>query len=142
MVARPDEPHPRSVPARSPLETEQFYCSVRRMGLTIPITCTQRSLTKLEKLRDQTLALFAEKSSQQACCIQQAAGLVSELFYIKRDFDAFVPAFGIGFCILFVFIGTFTYVNFVLVREPHSLAPMTLGLIPFCCVRSPGKANA
>jgi predicted MFS family arabinose efflux permease len=40
-------------------------------------------------------------------------------------------AFGIGFCILFVFIGTFTYVNFVLVREPHSLAPMTLGLIYF-----------
>ena len=30
-------------------------------------------------------------------------------------------AFGIGFCILFAFIGTFTYVNFVLVREPLSL---------------------
>ena len=27
-------------------------------------------------------------------------------------------AFGIGFCILFAFIGTFTYVNFVLVRAP------------------------
>src|SRR6516162_2956551 len=27
-------------------------------------------------------------------------------------------AFGIGFCILFAFIGTFTYVNFVLVRPP------------------------
>ena len=25
------------------------------------------------------------------------------------------PRFGIGFCILFAFIGTFTYVNFVLV---------------------------
>ena len=30
-------------------------------------------------------------------------------------------AFAIGFCILFAFIGTFTYVNFVLVREPLSL---------------------
>ena len=30
-------------------------------------------------------------------------------------------AFGIGFCILFAFIGTFTYVNFVLVRAPLSL---------------------
>ena len=30
-------------------------------------------------------------------------------------------AFGIGFCILFAFIGTFTYVNFVLVRPPLSL---------------------
>lgn len=38
-------------------------------------------------------------------------------------------AFGIGFCILFVFIGTFTYVDFVLVREPLSLSPMTLGLV-------------
>ncbi len=40
-------------------------------------------------------------------------------------------AFGIGFCILFAFIGTFTYVNFVLVREPLSLAPMALGLVYF-----------
>jgi len=40
-------------------------------------------------------------------------------------------AFGIGFCILFAFIGTFTYVNFVLVRPPLSLAPMTLGLVYF-----------
>jgi predicted MFS family arabinose efflux permease len=38
-------------------------------------------------------------------------------------------AFGIGFCILFAFIGTFTYVNFVLVREPLSLDPMSLGLV-------------
>src|SRR5262249_43635441 len=36
-------------------------------------------------------------------------------------------AFGIGFCILFAFIGTFTYVNFVLVREPLSLGRMQLG---------------
>src|SRR5215472_275342 len=40
-------------------------------------------------------------------------------------------AFGIGFCILFAFIGTFTYVNFVLVREPLSLGPMQLGLVYF-----------
>jgi YNFM family putative membrane transporter len=40
-------------------------------------------------------------------------------------------AFAIGFCILFAFIGTFTYVNFVLVRPPLSLAAMTLGLVYF-----------
>jgi predicted MFS family arabinose efflux permease len=40
-------------------------------------------------------------------------------------------AFGIGFCILFAFIGTFTYVNFVLVRAPLSLGPMQLGLVYF-----------
>jgi predicted MFS family arabinose efflux permease len=40
-------------------------------------------------------------------------------------------AFAIGFCILFAFIGTFTYVNFVLVREPLSLGRMDLGLVYF-----------
>jgi MFS transporter, YNFM family, putative membrane transport protein len=40
-------------------------------------------------------------------------------------------AFGIGFCILFAFIGTFTYVNFVLVREPLSLGMMDLGFVYF-----------
>jgi predicted MFS family arabinose efflux permease len=40
-------------------------------------------------------------------------------------------AFGIGFCILFAFIGTFTFVNFVLVREPLSLSRMDLGFVYF-----------
>src|SRR5947208_4057549 len=40
-------------------------------------------------------------------------------------------AFGIGFCILFAFIGTFTYVHFVLVRPPLSLGPMQLGFVYF-----------
>jgi MFS transporter, YNFM family, putative membrane transport protein len=37
--------------------------------------------------------------------------------------------FGIGFCILFAFIGTFTYVNFVLVAEPLAVGPMALGFV-------------
>nr|WP_042340853.1 MFS transporter [Bradyrhizobium oligotrophicum] len=40
-------------------------------------------------------------------------------------------AFGIGFCILFAFIGTFTFVNFVLVQPPLSLGMMTLGVVYF-----------
>jgi MFS transporter, YNFM family, putative membrane transport protein len=40
-------------------------------------------------------------------------------------------AFGIGFCILFAFIGTFTYVNFVLVRPPLSLGMMDIGFVYF-----------
>src|SRR6059058_1827015 len=40
-------------------------------------------------------------------------------------------AFGIGFCILFAFIGTFTFVNFVLVRPPLSVGRMDLGLVYF-----------
>jgi MFS transporter, YNFM family, putative membrane transport protein len=37
--------------------------------------------------------------------------------------------FVIGFCILFAFIGTFTYINFVLVAEPLSVSPMAVGFI-------------
>ena len=47
-----------------------------------------------------------------------------------RD-PALRSAFAIGFCILFAFIGTFTFVNFVLVREPLSLGRMDLGFVYF-----------
>ncbi|MBW7972566.1 MFS transporter [Bradyrhizobium sp. BR 10289] len=40
-------------------------------------------------------------------------------------------AFAIGFCILFAFIGTFTFVNFVLVQPPLSLGMMDLGVVYF-----------
>jgi predicted MFS family arabinose efflux permease len=40
-------------------------------------------------------------------------------------------AFAIGFCILFAFIGTFTYVNFVLVRPPLAVGMMALGFVYF-----------
>jgi predicted MFS family arabinose efflux permease len=40
-------------------------------------------------------------------------------------------AFAIGFCILFAFIGIFTFVNFVLVRPPLSLDRMDLGFVYF-----------
>lgn len=40
-------------------------------------------------------------------------------------------SFGIGFLILFAFIGIFTYVNFVLSREPISLGSMSLGIVYF-----------
>jgi predicted MFS family arabinose efflux permease len=40
-------------------------------------------------------------------------------------------AFAVGFLILFAFIGTFSYVNFVLVREPLALGMMALGFVYF-----------
>jgi predicted MFS family arabinose efflux permease len=40
-------------------------------------------------------------------------------------------SFGIGFLILFAFIGTFTYVNFVLAREPIAVGAMSLGFVYF-----------
>ena len=44
---------------------------------------------------------------------------------------ALVAAFALGFCILFAFIGTFTFVNFQLVRPPLAVGMMTLGYIYF-----------
>ena len=44
--------------------------------------------------------------------------------------------FAIGFCILFAFIGTFTFVNFVLVQAPLSLGMMQVGLVYFVFVPS------
>ena len=41
-------------------------------------------------------------------------------------------AFGIGFCILFAFIGTFTFVNFVLVRPPLVARANGPGVCLFC----------
>lgn len=40
-------------------------------------------------------------------------------------------AFAIGFLILFAFIGTFTYVNFVLVRPPIAIGMMAIGFVYF-----------
>jgi predicted MFS family arabinose efflux permease len=40
-------------------------------------------------------------------------------------------SFAIGFCILFAFIGTFTFVNFVLVQPPLGVGAMTLGFVYF-----------
>jgi YNFM family putative membrane transporter len=40
-------------------------------------------------------------------------------------------AFATGFVILFAFIGTFTYVNFVLVRPPFAVGMMMLGAVYF-----------
>src|SRR5829696_10318014 len=51
-------------------------------------------------------------------------------------------SFAIGFCILFAFIGTFTYVNFVLVRPPIDLDQMALGFVYFVFLPSIGTTLA
>jgi YNFM family putative membrane transporter len=56
---------------------------------------------------------------------------------VLRDHLANPPlraAFCLGFLILFAFIGTFTYVNFVLVQLPFAIGQMQLGLVYFVFV--------
>jgi YNFM family putative membrane transporter len=50
-----------------------------------------------------------------------------------------LTCFAIGFCILFAFVGTFTYVNFVLAGPIFGLSPMQLGLA--CLVFLPSVAT-
>lgn len=45
-------------------------------------------------------------------------------------------ALAVGFCILFAFIGVFSYVNFVLMGPPIALGMMSLGLVYFVFVPS------
>jgi MFS transporter, YNFM family, putative membrane transport protein len=54
-----------------------------------------------------------------------------EAWMIHLKNPALRASFAIGFCILFAFIGTFTYVNFVLVQPPLGVGAMTLGFIYF-----------
>jgi predicted MFS family arabinose efflux permease len=50
-------------------------------------------------------------------------------FLVHLGNPALRAAFAIGFLILFAFIGTFTYVNFVLVEPPFGVGMMMLGAI-------------
>ena len=51
-------------------------------------------------------------------------------------------SFAIGFCILFAFIGTFTFVNFVLVQPPLGVSAMTLAGVYFVFVPRDGNHAA
>jgi predicted MFS family arabinose efflux permease len=58
--------------------------------------------------------------------MSDGAPLASWLVHLGNP--ALRSAFAIGFLILFAFIGTFTYVNFVLVRPPFGIDMMMLGV--------------
>ena len=59
-----------------------------------------------------------------------SAGIVAPILAHLRN-PALVADFGIGFCILFAFIGVFTFVNYVLVRPPLTLGMMQVGFVYF-----------
>jgi len=74
------------------------------------------------------LVHFTIKRVQPMHSIGPAQSPLSAMIEHWRD-PALRAAFGVGFCILFAFIGTFTYVNFVLVRAPLSLGMMGVGFV-------------
>jgi len=75
--------------------------------------------------------LSLERTSPMAAYGSAAARspFASWLEHLRND--ALRVSFCIGFCILFAFIGTFTFVNFVLVRSPFTIGQMSLGFVYF-----------
>lgn len=69
----------------------------------------------------------ARRMPENAAPVRSALSIWAEHLH-NRPLRA---AFAIGFLILFSFIGTFTYVNFVLVREPLALSMMAVGFVYF-----------
>jgi predicted MFS family arabinose efflux permease len=76
------------------------------------------------------LVYFTIKRVQPMHSTGETQSPLSAMIGHWRD-PALRAAFGVGFCILFAFIGTFTYVNFVLVRAPLSLGMMGVGFVYF-----------
>jgi predicted MFS family arabinose efflux permease len=70
-----------------------------------------------------------DRTSPMAASERARSPLVSWGEHLRDP--ALRASFGIGFLILFAFIGTFTYVNFVLAREPIAIGPMSLGFVYF-----------
>jgi len=74
--------------------------------------------------------LTLERVPPQRTAPPRASEMVRALADHLRN-PPLISTFAIGFCILFAFIGTFTYVNFVLARPPIGLGMMEIGFAYF-----------
>jgi predicted MFS family arabinose efflux permease len=77
------------------------------------------------------LVYFTVQRTPPAHCLGRTVDTQFASWALHLRNPRLLAAFGIGFCILFAFIGTFTYINFVLVRPPFTTGPMELGFIYF-----------
>ncbi|WP_422001684.1 MFS transporter [Reyranella sp.] len=77
------------------------------------------------------LVWFTVERTQPMRQMDMTGGSPLSSWRIHLANPALRAAFAIGFLILFAFIGTFTYVNFVLVRPPFGIDMMMLGVVYF-----------
>ena len=85
-------------------------------------------------LTGATLVYFGLKQTTPMPVMTKTMGSPLAVWREHLGNPALLASFAIGFLILFIFIGTFTYVNFVLVRPPILLSAMSLGLVYFVFV--------
>ncbi len=90
----------------------------------------------LLNLLGAVLVYFTIEKTPCMRCITPAAGSHFTAWIMHLKNPALRASFAIGFCILFAFIGTFTFVNFVLVQPPLGVGAMTLGIVYFVFVPS------
>ncbi len=77
------------------------------------------------------LAYFTVEKAQPMMDVGGGMSSHFEAWMMHLKSPSLRASFAIGFCILFAFIGTFTYVNFVLVQPPLGVGSMTLGFVYF-----------
>jgi MFS transporter, YNFM family, putative membrane transport protein len=77
------------------------------------------------------LVYFTVEKTPCMQCVTPAMSSHFQAWIMHLKNPSLRASFAIGFCILFAFIGTFTYVNFVLVQPPLGVGAMTLGFIYF-----------
>jgi predicted MFS family arabinose efflux permease len=77
------------------------------------------------------LVYFTVQRTPCMTCVTPAMSSHFQAWMMHLRNPSLRASFAIGFCILFAFIGTFTFVNFVLVEPPLSVGAMTLGVIYF-----------
>src|SRR5205085_7393805 len=75
------------------------------------------------------LVHFTVARAQPAAAMAETAGSPFAAWAAHLRNRALRASFAIGFLILFAFIGTFTFVNFVLAREPLALNQMARGFV-------------
>ncbi|MBY0227585.1 MAG: MFS transporter [Hyphomicrobium sp.] len=81
-------------------------------------------------LAGAALVYFTVDRIPAGSCATCTQGVLAGARAHLRD-PALRSSFAIGFCILFAFIGTFTYINYELLRAPLSLDMMQLGFVYF-----------
>ncbi len=80
------------------------------------------------------LVYFTIEKTPCMTCVTPAMGSHFNAWIMHLKNSSLRASFAIGFCILFAFIGTFTFVNFVLVQPPLGVSAMTLGFVYFVFV--------
>jgi predicted MFS family arabinose efflux permease len=80
------------------------------------------------------LVYFTVEKTPCMKCVSSAMESHFSAWVMHLRNPALRASFAIGFCILFAFIGTFTFVNFVLVQPPLGIGAMTLGFVYFVFV--------